>query len=164
MIPTSIVIDNVFSPHDLKFIQEEINQNNITYQWFDIIENHSHSNLCNSLISIASQYFDISKIIGYEIWSHINSRPPGGWHYDKDEIVFKQHSIHKFPICSIVYYPTIQNLTYGELLLEQDVINPKENRLVIFKPNLYHYVNEFYGIRHSVVLNLWTTPLGLVPV
>jgi hypothetical protein len=162
MIPTFIVIDNVFSSQDLINIQNKIKNNNINYQWYGIAQDHIYSSLCYSLIGIAGQYYDISNVIGYEIWSHINSRPPGGWHYDKDENVFEQHKIYKFPICSIVYYPLIDNLVGGELLLEQDIISPKQNRLVIFKPHIYHYVNEFSGTRYSIVINPWTTELGIV--
>jgi hypothetical protein len=36
---------------------------------------------------------------------------------------------------------------------------PKENRLVIFSKGLYHGVEEFEGVRTSININPWNTPL-----
>jgi hypothetical protein len=158
----SIIIDNTLDDGELNFLQKKINQKDISYNWYDIIQPHEYDFICHSLMSAASQFFDFSDVVGYELWSHFNSLPPGGWHYDKDEKVFREKQIYKFPICSIVYYPVIDNLVGGELLLEQDIISPKLNRLIIFKPNIYHYVKEFTGTRYSIVINPWTTELGIV--
>ena len=63
---------------------------------------------------------------------------------------------------SIVYYPIIDNMSGGELILEKDVVVPKVNRVVIFKPGMYHYVNEFEGTRYSMLINPWTYKLPTV--
>ena len=36
---------------------------------------------------------------------------------------------------------------------------PKENRLVIFSPGLYHGVEQFKGVRTSINVNPWNTRL-----
>ena len=46
------------------------------------------------MIGIASKYYDLSSSIGYEFWTHNNTRPFGdsetdGWHYDKDDEEFE---------------------------------------------------------------------------
>ena len=43
----------------------------------------------------------------------------------------------------------------GELIVEDTIITPKENRVVIFGPGLIHKVNEFEGQRVSLSINPW---------
>ena len=39
--------------------------------------------------------------------------------------------------------------------LEDDIIIPKSNRLVIFDPGIYHSVEKFKGIRRTYLINPW---------
>ena len=63
--------------------------------------------------------------------------------------------IFRFPVCSLVFYTEIKDLQGGELIVEDTIITPKENRLVIFSPGLLHKVNEFEGKRVSLSINPW---------
>lgn len=162
MSTTAVIIDDVLNQTDLDFIQNKIYGNHLQNNWYEIWQDHEYQSFCHVMLNLANTYYDLSDVIGYEFWSHMNTRPPGGWHYDKDEIAYHKNKIYKFPVCSIVYYPIIDNVTGGELLLNKDVIVPKVNRAVIFKPKLYHYVNEFTGTRYSMLVNPWTTTLDSV--
>ena len=115
------------------------------------------------LIDVASKYYDTSKIVGYETWMHSNTRPEGdtgdGWHYDRDELSYHVRKIFRFPIFSAIFYLKIENLKGGRLLVEEEKITPKENRLVIFGPGYKHAVEEFSGDRISITVNPWNRKL-----
>ena len=163
MTKTAVIIDNLLNPDDLKNIQDKVeSENTMPTYWYDISQQHDYFNLCHLLLITANNHYDLSDVIGYEFWGHKNTRPPGGWHYDKDEIAFHRDGIYKFPVCSIIYYPVIENLIGGELILNKDVITPRTNRLIIFKSGVYHYVNEFEGKRYSLLINPWTHKLTSV--
>jgi len=129
-------------------------ENLVDYVWYDLEEEHSFYDLCFRLINCASQYYDLSFCSGYEFWSQNNTRPKG-WHYDKDEQLKHNTGRINFPICSMVYYIKVQNLKGGKLHLHDDIITPKENRLIIFPPATYHFVEDFKGERTSLLLNPW---------
>ena len=59
----------------------------------------------------------------------------------------------------MVFYTKVKNLKGGELLIEDTIVVPKENRLVIFGPGLNHKVNEFQGERVSFNINPWNRKL-----
>ena len=126
--------------------------------WYDLEEDHSHKVFCLTILHLAGQYVDLSNVIGYEFWSHNGTRPE--WHYDKDEKLFTSEGILTHPVCSTVYYTEASKLRGGELILGNDlVIVPKPNRLVIFKPGIYHTVKPFEGNRVSLNINPWSDPL-----
>ena len=60
-----------------------------------------------------------------------------------------------FPVCSTIYYLAVSDLEGGRLIVEDDVITPKTNRLVIFPPGKYHTVENFKGNRISLLVNPW---------
>ena len=60
----------------------------------------------------------------------------------------------------MVYYPVVDNLEGGQLHLECDIITPKENRLVIFPPKTFHYVEPFTGKRVTLLINPWSKVLN----
>jgi hypothetical protein len=159
---SAVIIDDVFSYEELTSIQSQIYEKLYSNTWFDLTEEHEWQSFSHALMKLANQYYDLSDVVGYEFWSHYNTRPYGGWHYDKDEVTYHSKKIYKFPVCSIVYYPIIDNMSGGELILEKDVVVPKVNRVVIFKPGMYHYVNEFDGTRYSMLINPWTYKLPTV--
>ena len=105
-------------------------------------------------MTIASKYFDFSKIVGYEFWGQNNTKP-GTWHYDKDEKLYSKENKLVFPVCSTIYYLEVSDLVGGRLFVENDVITPKTNRLVLFPPGKYHAVEDFTGKRVSLLVNPW---------
>ena len=54
-----------------------------------------------------------------------------------------------------VYYLSIKDLKGGNLLTENEVIKPVENRLVCFSPGICHSVEPFTGERVSLIMNPW---------
>ena len=79
----------------------------------------------------------MSSCVGYEFCTRLSSN----------------ENIIRYPLCSIIYYPHVRDLKGGRLLLEDDIITPKSNRLVLFAPGRYRNVEEFTGERIEVVVN-----------
>lgn len=108
------------------------------------------------LIDASSSYYDTSKIKGFETWFHKNTRPKSGFHYDRDEYSYGMYKTLRFPMYSLIFYITVENLKGGELNIENNIkITPKENRLVILAPEVRHGVEEFTGCRTSLNINPW---------
>lgn len=149
-----ILVDDLFQEKELQSLKNRLGNFQTGERWYDYNSGHMFSDVCLDLIKSASYYYDTSDCVGYEFWTHNNSRP-STWHYDKDEKHFKKYNEYKFPICSIVFYLRVENLNGGRLWLKNTKIKPKENRLIIFPPGYYHYVEEFTGIRHSILVNPW---------
>ena len=159
----TIIIDNFIDTDSFlktkKDVLKKLNSKNAPdNMWYPLDGYHDHHNLCIQLIECAKKYYDLTKCSGYEFWTQ-NNTVPQGWHYDIDE----QCKVHtgkiKYPLCSIVYYVNIQNLEGGKLHLEDTIITPKENRIVIFPPITEHFVENFSGERTSFLVNPWSTPL-----
>jgi len=105
------------------------------------------------LLDIAGTLFNLSGIIGSEIWSNVNNTVPH-WHLDKDERHYDATGEIKYPMCSIVYYPYIKDLEGGRLHLYEDssiIIKPKQNMIVVFPSYIPHFVEPFTGERLSVI-------------
>ena len=155
--------------------------------WFGNGDDHPGRFQMRMLQSAASQYFDFSKCIGYEAWTHMNTRPGQdieeylttgeydydsnlnknggkssdhyGWHYDKDEMHYSKTGEMKFPICSLIYYVAVaEDLKGGRLMFRDHKIIPKQNRLIIFSPGIIHDVECFEGERCSLIINPWNEP------
>ena len=88
-----------------------------------------------------------------KIQDHLNAS-------DKDEQLNGNKSILSFPLCSMVYYLIVENLEGGQLHVEDDIITPKTNRLVIFSPGKNHYVQPYTGTRISMLVNPWDRVLN----
>lgn len=119
------------------------------------------------LIELARKHYDLSSALYYEIWQQHNpvEVPP---HVDIDEALAKKQILVN-PLCSMVFYHNISvDMTGGELVLvdpvteEEHQIKPKTNRLVVFQPDVLHWVNDYEGHRHSILCNPWNRPLGLI--
>ena len=153
-----IIIDDFISDFDVfrKNTLQIMEDEDIYLTWCSFDYKHEFRDFCLHTIDIASKYYDLSSSVGYEFWTHNNTRPSEGWHYDKDEFLFNATGIYEYPLCSMVYYPVVEDLKGGQLHLEYDIITPKENRLVIFPPKTYHYVEPFDGNRMSIILNSWS--------
>lgn len=111
----------------------------------------------SNILRRVSKHIDLSGMVGCEYWSHLNTKP--GWHKDTDETKLYRDNIEAFPICSIVYYPHVQNVKGGRLMFETLSIQPVTNRLVAFAPGLLHCVENFTGERLSVAVNPWSYKL-----
>ena len=159
-----IVLDDVvdfnstFQSDSMKIL-DEIDQPNINEKWYSLDEKHPFDSFCNSMVRVASQFTNLEDCIGYEFWTQKNTRP-SKWHYDKDEQLKHNKNVVNFPLCSMVYYLIVENLDGGQLHVEDDIITPKTNRLVIFSPGKYHYVQPFTGKRVSMLVNPWNRDLN----
>lgn len=111
------------------------------------------------LLAKAGNYFDLSSMVGSEYWSHYGTKPD--WHIDKDEVKAAKNGDIVCPICSIVYYGVIDNLTGGRFMTETEIVIPKTNRMIIFSAGILHTVEEYSGVRLSVAVNPWSyKPMG----
>lgn len=140
----NIKVKNFFIEHDAS-----------TTRWFkgtlsDFVNSDSFISDC---IKTASKYYDLTSMVGCEMWCHNNTRPD--WHYDKDEKLWESTGQIKTPICSIVYYAVVENLNGGEFMTETEIITPKTNRLLVFSPGIRHSVKDFTGTRLAVAINPW---------
>jgi hypothetical protein len=118
-------------------------------QWYAL----GASLLPEKIIDICREHFDLRSVVGYEMWR--NASNPG-WHVDKDEKLFSTTKRLDFPLCSAVYYATIENLVGGEFYTDDMRCLPKTNRLILFSPGIYHGVSPFAGTRIAVSLNPWS--------
>jgi len=110
------------------------------------------------LLIRASQFFDLSDMVGSEYWAHYGTRPD--WHVDKDEKLFAMSGNIECPICSIVYYADI-DVIGGNFVTETISVQPVTNRMIVFSPGMVHGVEKYTGTRLSVAVNPWVKkPLG----
>ena len=110
----------------------------------------------DQMLKIAGKYFDLSECIGYEMHKNVT----GGaikldYHIDKDEHLFRTKGIISLPLCSIVYYPKIENMQGGHLVFNDCVVKPITNRFVVFSSHLVHGVQDHNGSRLSIGINPW---------
>ena len=148
-----LVFDDVLdtlSPELLELLDKPLEE----LDWYPLDHEHKYKKFCIDILTIASRYFDFSKIVGYEFWSQQNTKT-NTWHYDKDEKLYDKERKLVFPVCSTIYYLAVSDLEGGRLIIEDDVITPKTNRLVIFPPGKYHTVENFKGNRISLLVNPW---------
>ena len=154
MSATSVVIDDVLDAESVSKIKESIDESTRDPFFYTMNENHLYDNFCLAMINIASEFYDLSSSVGYEFWTRLN-RCVSDWHCDKDEKLYDEQKIVSYPLCTIIYYPHVDNMRGGELLLGSDKILPKTNRLVIFAPGIPHNVESFTGDRISMMVNPW---------
>ena len=153
MSATSVVIDNVLDSDSVSRLKESIDESTRDPFFYMMSDRHLYDNFSLSMIEIAKQFYDLSSSVGYEFWTRLN-RCVGGWHCDKDERLYDEQKIVSYPLCTIIYYPHV-NMKGGELLLGDDKILPKTNRMVIFAPGIPHNVEDFTGERISMMVNPW---------
>lgn len=155
---TSIILDDVLDDVSIDKINGAINNSTENTLWYDLDQDHIFANFCTTLIRLTNDFIDISSCVGYEFWTRLNTNV-GGWHRDKDEELYERENILSYPLCTILYYPHIKNLTGGQLLLENDIIMPRANRMVIFSSGMIHNVQEFTGERTAMIINPWNKKL-----
>jgi hypothetical protein len=155
-----IILDSVLNPTTFSNFKSTIDNFHGEAKWFYKDEAETYS---DTLLQIASEYFNFNELVGFEVWTHNSTIPIGdnddGWHKDRDELSYHVRKLFRFPVCSIVFYVKVKELEGGELIIEDTIITPKENRLVIFGPGLIHRVNEFEGERISFSINPWNRKL-----
>ena len=159
-----IILDDIIDlksnfQRDSMTVLDQLKQPNINEKWYSLDEQHPFDNFCNSMIGVANQFINLDSCVGYEFWTQKNTRP-SKWHQDKDEQLNGNKSILSFPLCSMVYYLIVENLEGGQLHVEDDIITPKTNRLVIFSPGKNHYVQPYTGTRISMLVNPWDRVLN----
>ena len=116
--------------------------------WFDFDQHPC----IDEMLKIAGKYFDLSKSIGYEMHKNMYSL---GYHVDKDEQLFNTTGVLSLPLCSIVYYPKIEDMQGGDLVFDDLVLLPVTNRFVMFSSHLPHGVKDHSGTRISIGINPW---------
>ena len=148
-----IVIDDVFeelSPEITALIEDPLP----ALAWHSLEKEHKHVDFCHAILQITAHCVDLTGIVGYEFWDQNNNKVD--WHYDKDEVLYEKEKILKHPICSTIYYLKVNDLTGGQLVIEDDfIVTPKTNRLVIFSSDKLHTVKDFKGTRVSLLINPW---------
>mgnify|MGYP001544482467 CR=1 FL=1 len=130
-----------------------------TYYGLETTISHDYMELSDIMLYEASKHYDLKSYVGYEIWTQNNTRPAGK-HTDKDDIYYEITGKEVNPICTVVYYLKVDHFLKGGKLNLESVgeLIPKENRMIIFGPGLYHEVHEYEGERVSVILNPWNKP------
>ena len=157
---STVILDDVIHRDSLNSLQSDffskIRDNPIKEKWYSYDEDHLFKDICTPFLQLANSYFDLSSCTGYDFWIQ-NNRRPSRRHLDKDQQLLKEKGIYSFPICSIIYYISVdENLVGGKLDIEDDIIiTPKTNRMIIFPPGRYHYVQPFQGQRVSLLINPW---------
>ena len=155
-----IIIDDFFEKDCLKNIQEKADLNKFEDKWFSVNKPETYT---YHIIEAGADYFPIAGIVGYETWTHKNTRPTSDryfdWHYDKDEYRWSLNQVLRFPLFSAVFYAQA-NCFGGQLLMEHGVqIEPKVNRLILFEGGVKHRVRKFRGTRYSININPWNRKL-----
>jgi hypothetical protein len=153
-----IIVDDYLKESLIVEVLDNLKNNNISETWFDKNQSHTYSLLCQTLLFESSKYYDLKNYSGYEFWTQNNTKPRT-WHVDKDEYCHFNTGIYKFPICTVVFYLKVNNLSGGTLCLKDCNIVPKTNRLIIFSPGIWHNVEEFTGERVSIIINPWDEKL-----
>ena len=155
-----IIIDDVVSNPSFQSDCIKLSESgkNIPEKWYSLDEKHIFQDFCIQMINLSSQMYDLTSCVGYEFWTHYNTIPRN-WHIDKDEQLKIKTGYTRFPLCSMVYYVYVDELRGGKLHIEDDVITPKSNRLVIFSPGKYHCVEPFLGKRITLCVNPWSEKL-----
>jgi hypothetical protein len=151
-----IILDDVFNEKT----QKDIKNYCLNYYRFGEICTSEKKDLnifLYKVLKIAEKYFDLQTMKTCEHWVHNNNTTPS-WHFDKDEELYikSQKKQYRFPLCSIVYYAEIENLIGGKFITEFEQITPKNNRLILFSPGIYHSVEPSTGTRISLSMNPWS--------
>lgn len=150
-----LIQDNVLDINNLALIQEKYfcNQPHYECNWID---KELVPEYFNAIIDKIKNHINVENYVGIEWWTQKDgSMPIKGWHYDVDENLWQtQHQI-KTPLCSLIFYPLIENLQGGQLKTETTIITPQTNRLIMLSPQTLHNVQNYSGTRWSLLINLW---------
>ena len=92
------IVDDIFPEHLLKQFSSTINRSTAPFVsgyaskegegYFEWEEQHPHKAMCRTILEKASHYENIpSDVLGYEYWTHVNTKP-NDMHQDKDEVAY----------------------------------------------------------------------------
>ena len=159
-----IILDDVVDLNtsfqsDIINIFNERKQNNFPSTWYSLNANHIFKDFCVQIIKKTNYYINLTSCVGYEFWTQNNTKPKN-MHQDRDEELFTSTGKLSFPLCSIIYYPIVANLKGGQLNVDDAIITPKTNRLVIISAGMWHSVEDFTGTRISFLINPWDKTLN----
>lgn len=156
----SSLYDNVLTFQERKRVYDSffLEEKNIPSSWIskNNIQNHEELFKLSKLIDIN---LDTSECSGYEFWTHNLTSP--GYHYDRDEFLFREKSVNVFPMCTLIYYLEILNydgnIFNSKITLSTPdfIISPKENRCVIMNSGIIHGSSAINDIRRLLVLSPW---------
>lgn len=152
-----VILDNALTQSANQIAAQQFQGHSSPISWIagSLKQFQDYESALSQCLQHASKYFDLSEMVGIELWSHNGTRPE--WHIDKDEKIFESTNKIVTPICSIVYYAFVENLIDGKFITESESVMPKTNRLVIFSPMLLHSVEKYTGSRLSISINPWST-------
>jgi len=153
-----LIADNVLDEQSLWVMQDHFED--VAYhqlRWIDgtLDEFMELKSPVSSILNVASRVFDLSGMSGVEQWAHDGTKTD--WHIDMDEVLVRRTGEVATPICSIVFYASIESLIGGKFMTKDVAINPKTNRMIVFGPNIEHGVSDFTGTRVAVAINPWAT-------
>jgi len=153
-----IVADNVLDAQSLWEVQDYYKPVSSRYiHWVDgtLKEMIELQSPLSEILSIAACVFDLSNMSGVEQWAHDGTKPD--WHVDKDEVLFNRTGALATPLCSIVFYASVNSLVGGKFMTDDVTVTPKTNRMLAFGPGVHHGVEDFTGVRVAVAINAWAT-------
>jgi hypothetical protein len=110
--------------------------------------------ISKKIIDFAREHFDFTNFHICEMWTNYNNVTLVE-HTDHDMNHFVHTGQERYPICSIVFYPLVENIKGGQLKIQKHSIEPKTNRILCFGPGIKHSILPFEGTRVSIVYNLW---------
>jgi hypothetical protein len=156
---TKIIIQDDVLNQDEAYMAYEFfflaNKGNVDNNWISK-DNWKMLSWMQKITSLAESYFDLDSCVGYEWWVHSEgSLPPRGWHLDLDENLWINNKNLKFPLCSIIYYPLIQDLQGGHFLTQDVKITPKTNRAIFMDKGEWHNVAPYQNGRYAILINPW---------
>jgi hypothetical protein len=147
-----IVVDNVLTDDTREAVVKYFSESpEMRSQWADV--GWSETSPIAQIVTEASKFFDLSRMVGCEYWAHYGTRPE--WHIDKDEALLRKTGELVVPLCSIVYYADVRNLVGGQFMTKTEMITPMTNRLLAFSPGVLHGVADYSGTRLAIGINPW---------
>jgi hypothetical protein len=155
VLDQALSIENSYQTYEYFFIQHK--DINVNTNW---MSKDQLPGFIEPLILEASRYYDLRDCIGFEWWCQSQgSRPARGWHYDLDDKLWNTKRQIQFPLCSIIYYPLIQDLQGGHFITEDITVTPRTNRAIIMAPGTLHDVEAYVNGRYAVLINPWNYQL-----
>jgi hypothetical protein len=145
-----LTTDEAYMAYEFFFVA---NKDNAYNNW---IAKDKFPKWMEKLVTTAALHFDLSSCVGYEWWKHSDgSLPPRGWHYDLDEDLWVRYKELRFPLCSIIYYPLIQDIQGGHFITQDVKISPKTNRAIFMNSGEWHTVAPYQNDRYALLINPW---------
>lgn len=157
-----IVIDDVLDKESLDVVQGFFGSSDDARKmcWVDgnLESLLAYKSPLSQILAKVSCSFNLSSMSGVEQWAHYGTKP--NWHVDKDETLFISTGQLATPICSIVFYAEVNELTGGNFMTDTVSVTPITNRLLAFSPGMLHGVEDYTGTRMAIAVNPWVKKPG----